>query len=93
MKTIDHIELYMKDGMIYHGDDLFTGIEDFGDGIAFYRNGELHREDGPSIEYRNGRHTNQYHVDGDACLDITEWAKKLGIYDTDEFTMLKLKWG
>ena len=91
MKTVHSSNLYMKDGLVYYDGDLFTGIERFENATAFYKDGKFHREDGPAIIHGTG--SVRWHLNGDAYFNINDWAKAVGIFDTDEFTMLKLKWG
>lgn len=56
----------------------------------WYRNGFWHREDGPAITRPNGR--NEWYLNGEA-YSINSWAKKIGIFETDDFVMMKLKYG
>lgn len=57
---------------------------------AWWTNDKLHREDGPAIIHENGEI--EWWFDNDPYLDMNKWAKAAGIYDTDEFVMLKLKY-
>lgn len=59
------------------------------------RHGKYHREDGPAIIYL-GDHNQwikHWYLNGELYRSMEEWAKAAGIYDTDEFTLLKLKYG
>ena len=54
-------------------------------------NDELHREDGPAVEFQDG--DKQWWLNNKSYRGLDEWAVELGIYGTDEHTMMKLKWG
>ena len=58
---------------------------------AWFQYGKCHREDGPAVENSDGE--NWWWLNGESCRGINEWAKQLGIFDTEEFTLLKLKYG
>ena len=58
---------------------------------AWLCNDLLHRTDGPAIEYPHG--AKSWWIDGERYLCMDNWAKELGIYDTEEFVLLKLKYG
>ena len=65
-------------------------IEDKEGSRIWFLNDQLHRTDGPAIEHASGLrfwylNNRQYKFD--------EWAKALGIYDTDEFVMMRLTYG
>ena len=57
----------------------------------WYQNDRLHRIDGPAVEWQHG--TEEWWLDDRQYLDINDWARAVGIYDTDEFIMMKLKYG
>lgn len=84
----DHL-IYFKDGD-YHRIDGPAIIWDDGH-QEWYCHGKLHREDGPAIELKDG--TNQWWFHGFNYVDIDNWGKHLGILDTEDFVMMKLKWG
>ena len=69
----------------------FTGICLEKNGISYVVNGEFHREDGPAIEYDNGR--KEWWLNNKRYIGMDEWAETLGIIDTDAFTLVKLEWG
>lgn len=47
-------------------------VSKYGGSVAYYKNGQLHREDGPAIEWRNG--DRQLWVNGELWRDgDTEW--------------------
>ena len=47
-----------------------------------------HRTDGPAVIYENG--DVEWYVHGQLFHDINDWAKELGIFDTEDFVMMKL---
>lgn len=72
---------------------LFTGVVD-GDGtkgkyISHYRSGMLHREDGPALEWYDGK--SEWYLNGDR-YSFDDWCKILKISDEDK-TLLKLEYG
>lgn len=84
---------------IYHN----YGDKEDGDYQEYWLKGRLHRTDGPALEannlpaYRiedflgtNTKPTSSWWIDGIEYKTIDEWARALGIFDTDEFTMMKL---
>lgn len=89
MKTYHHNEVFTFLGEIEGLDD---GIHIDGHGHKFYiQGGTLHRDNGPAVKYSDGNVAwwlyGRYHI------DINAWAETLGIRDTEEFTILKLKYG
>lgn len=54
-------------------------------------NNELHREDGPAVEYADGQ--GSWFCHNRFYQNIDDWAKDVGIYGTDDHTLLKLKYG
>ena len=134
MKTFHHNEsLYVLDGNIELSDGIHVDVT----GNRFHvMNNQVHYEDGPAVEWANGRqgwfqhgkrhridgpaktwpdgdqmwyqHGKRHREDGPAVLfngrmewwlngyryrNMENWAKDLGILNTDEFTMIKLEWG
>lgn len=58
---------------------------------SWYQNGVSHREDGPAVDFPSvGRF--EWYLHGERFLSMNDWARVVGIFDTDEFTMLKLKY-
>lgn len=74
----------------YHRED--GPAVDYIDGEKIWcQHGLIHRDDGPAITYLD--QDPEWWANGVQYADIVEWAKALGIYETDEFTMVKLKLG
>lgn len=77
--------------------DFTLNLFNFDDGIHidqfdtkfFVKENQLHREDGPAVEYHNEIY-NMWFLDGNFYHDINQWGRAVGIFDTDEFTMMKL---
>ena len=81
-----------KDNMIHHKGKLYTGLYKHADEYtAHVVNGEFHREDGPAVIRPTG--DVEWWLKDEIYGNIDEWAKVVGIHDTDEFVMLKLEWG
>lgn len=57
----------------------------------WFQHGKIHRDDGPAVIYASG--DTEWWLWNSKCNDINEWAKRIGIYDTEEFLMMKLQWG
>lgn len=57
----------------------------------WYQHGNLHRIDGPAIEDDLG--TDQFFLHGKEFTNLVNWAITAGIYHTDTFVELKLKYG
>ena len=55
---------------------------------AWYRHGKVHREDGPAVVWYHGGI--EWWLNDKNYQSMEEWAKELGIYGTDDFTMIKL---
>ena len=54
--------------------------------------GVLHRTDGPAIICEDGQ-VDWWYRGKQYGSNINSWAKAVGIFDTDEFVMLKLEYG
>ena len=54
-------------------------------------NGKLHRTNGPAVIRPTG--DVEWWLNGELYDNFDKWAKAVGIFDTDEFTMLKLTYG
>ena len=48
--------------MNFEGMETFTGVVKDKDSVAYYVNGELHRDNGPAIEWEDG--TKEWYIDG-----------------------------
>lgn len=57
----------------------------------WFHKGRHHRVDGPAVEYLDG--SCYWWIDGEIYRDMNEWGKAAGIFDTEEFVMLKLEYG
>lgn len=66
----------------------FTGLAYSDDFACHYQDGHLHNIHGPAVEYTDGR--NEWWIFGEK-LTMNEWAKRIGIYDTDDYVMMKLE--
>ena len=54
---------FVKNFYIFEGRETFTGVvQDKDNNIAYYLNGQLHREDGPAIEY--GHFSKSWYLNG-----------------------------
>ena len=73
---------HREDGPAFIGDD---GAEEWWD------RGVVHRGDGPAKTWPDGYHEWWWH--GQKYWSSEKWAKAAGIFETDEFTMIKLEWG
>ena len=66
-------------------------VERANGGRMWFQNGRLHRTDGPAVELADGTAGSWYL--NDVSYEFDEWAKELGIYDTEEFVMMRLTYG
>lgn len=57
----------------------------------WYHRGKLHRTDGPAIDDTRGY--KEWWLNGNEYNDINEWAKAVGIHNTEEFVLMKLEHG
>lgn len=92
MMIVQNYEIYPYDGLYRYRGELFTGIarcENLYDN--YFKDGLFHRDDGPAIEWFDG--SAAWYFDGEPYYSMESWAKAAGIYDTDDFTLIKLKWG
>ena len=80
---------YIKD-FGYHRKDGPAAIE-HGVVRGWYLNGKCHRADGPAKIWDNGNI--EWWWNDKQYRSIERWAEAAGIYDTDDFTMVKLEWG
>lgn len=75
-------ELHREDGPAI---DCVDGYKEW------LKDNKWHREDGPAIIQINGRLS--WYLE-DYCYEtMDDWAKALGIFDTEDFVMLKLEYG
>lgn len=58
--------------------------------VWFIRN-HRHREDGPAVIHPDS--TVEWWLNGKKYYSINEWARALGIFDTNEFVLMKLEYG
>lgn len=100
----DH-EIHREDGpaIIWPNDRVewyHKGIRHREDGPAitarntykeWWVNGDLHREDGPAVEYSTG--DVEWWYKDNIFEDVDEWGRAVGIVDTEDFVLLKLKYG
>lgn len=83
---------YIKDGDFHREDGpAVIGKNGYHNYQAYYINGERHRIDGPAVTYHDG--SVEWWANGKAFWDIDDWAKHIGIFDTDEFVLMKLEYG
>ena len=103
---------YYKNGILHREDG--PALVECDGSLEWYQHGQLHRVNGPAVEDVDGtkewwQYGQLHRIDGPAiehpddytewafngCIYKTmdEWAEEVGIFDTDDFTMLKLKWG
>lgn len=59
--------------------------------VLYVYDGALHREDGPAANWAIG--VVDWWINGKRYSDIDAWGKKLGIFDSEEFVILKLEYG
>lgn len=86
---VEGVEEWYQFGKL-HREDGPASIDRYGV-KEWWVKGECHREDGPAVVYPDGYCS--WYLDGKAYRTINDWAKAIGILDTEEFTMMKLKWG
>lgn len=86
---VDNTIFYYNDGKWDRKDG--PALE-WGDGTNhYYVDNKLHRDDGPAIEHIDGRC--EFWLNGIYYDRLDVWAKAAGIYDTEQFVLLKLKYG
>lgn len=73
-----------------HREDGPALIDTFLNLVQYRQNGKKHREDGPAVIEEGA--PPEWWLFGEKHT-MESWAKCVGIYDTDEFTMMKLEWG
>lgn len=92
MQTVSVNEMTVKHNRFYHKhkNEKFTGVMRDANSISYVVDGRFHREDGPAMIYDDGLVA---FFLNDTEYDIDEWAKAVGIYDTEEFVLMKLEYG
>lgn len=82
-------EWRLSNGLLHREDGPAMEYHD-GSLKVWYKCGLKHRTNGPAVE-RNGKVEWWRH--GQHFRELDDYAKSGGIYDTEEFIMLKLKYG
>ena len=91
-----HVDLegsifYVKDRYFHRTDGpAVIGAQNYY--TAYYINGKRHRIDGPAI-VRRPQDRVDWWFEGEFYSNINKWAKAVGIFETEEFVLLKLKYG
>lgn len=88
---------FFSDGTIFENANSydrrrFTGIAQFDDHLLHVKDGWRHRDDGPALEHHDSSR-NEWWLNGVKFTGINGWARMMEIYDTEEFIMMKLRYG
>lgn len=74
-----------------HGTNGKPAVEHVDGTTLWYVKGELHRIDGPAVEYPDGEV--EFWFNGMECYDFDEWLDVNYKLDEEDKTLLKLEWG
>lgn len=85
----DNNQFFFQNGKV-HREDGPAEIHASGRKI-WVEHGQFHRIDGPAIEYENGACS--WYYKGRYCHDVDCWGRHSNMTDTEEFVLLKLKYG